>query len=128
MQHTINWFDLPATDMARAMQFYQTITGRPLRREAFGAPGEEMAVFEAPDAQGVTGALVYSPHTKPAAQGTLIYLNAGSSMQACLDRVKAAGGSIVIGKTALPQDIGYIAHIIDREGNKVGLHSEVTAP
>jgi uncharacterized protein len=128
MQHTINWFDLPATDMARAMQFYQTITGRPLRREAFGAPGEEMAVFEAPDAQGVTGALVYSPHAKPATQGTLIYLNAGSSMQACLDRVKAAGGSIVIGKTALPQDIGYIAHIIDSEGNKVGLHSEVTAP
>jgi uncharacterized protein len=128
MQHTINWFDLPVADMARAMQFYQTITGRPLRREAFGAPGEEMAMFEAPDAQGVTGALVYSPNAKPAVKGTLIYLNAGSSMQACLDRVKAAGGSIVIGKTALPQDMGYFAHIIDSEGNKVGLHSEVTAP
>jgi uncharacterized protein len=71
---------------------------------------------------------VYSTHGKPATQGTLIYLNAGSSMQACLERMNAAGGSTVVGKTALPQDMGYFAHIIDTEGNKVGLHSEVTAP
>jgi uncharacterized protein len=128
MQHTVNWFDIPVTDMARAMKFYQTLTGRALRREPFGPPGDEMAVFEAPDARGVSGALVYSPHGKPAAHGTLVYLNAGHSMQACLDRVNAAGGSIVVGKTTLPQDMGYFAHITDTEGNKVGLHSEATAP
>jgi uncharacterized protein len=128
MQHTVNWFDIPVADMARAMKFYQTLTGRALRREAFGAPGEEMAVFEAPDSQGVSGALVHSSHAKPAAHGTLVYLNAGSSIQACLDRVNAAGGSIAVGKTTLPQDMGFFAHIIDTEGNKVGLHSEATAP
>jgi uncharacterized protein len=128
MQHAINWFEIPVTDMARAMKFYETLTGRSVRREAFGAPGEEMAVFESPDSEGVSGALLYSPNAQPAAQGTLIYLNAGPSIQACLDRVVAAGGSIVIGKTALPPGMGYFAHIIDSEGNKVGLHSEATAP
>jgi uncharacterized protein len=128
MQHAINWFEIPVADMARAMKFYETLTGRAVRREAFGAPGEEMAVFELPDSEGVSGALLFSPDAKPAAQGTLIYLNAGPSVQACLDRVVAAGGSIVVGKTALPPGMGYFAHIIDSEGNKVGLHGEATAP
>ncbi len=128
MQHAINWFEIPVTDMARAIKFYQTLTGRAVRREEFGPPGEEMAVFETSDSEGVSGALLYSPNAQPATQGTLVYLNAGPSVQACLDRVGAAGGSIVIGKTALPPGMGYFAHIIDSEGNKVGLHGEATAP
>jgi uncharacterized protein len=123
MQHAINWFEIPVVDIARAMKFYHALTGRSLRREAFGGPGEEMAVFELDDPDGVSGALVYSPQAQPAAQGTLVYLNAGPHIQAWLDRVKAAGGTIVVDKTALPPGMGYFAHITDSEGNRVGLHA-----
>ncbi len=123
MQNAINWFEIPVADMARAMRFYQTLTGTALRREAYGGPGEEMAVFEMSDENGVSGALLCSPQVQPAAQGTMVYLNAGPSIQAWLDRVVAAGGSIVVGKTALPPGMGYFAHIVDSEGNRVGLHA-----
>jgi uncharacterized protein len=65
MQHTVNWFDIPVAGMARAMNFYQTLTGRALRREPFGPPGDETAVFEAPDAQGVSGTLCTAPMANP---------------------------------------------------------------
>lgn len=123
MQHAINWFEIPVADLTRAMRFYQTLTGVPLRREVMGAPGEELAVFEVDDPEGIKGALLSSPHAQPSAQGTVVYLNAGPNIQTWLDRVAAAGGSIVVGKTALPPGMGYFAHIIDSEGNRVGLHA-----
>jgi uncharacterized protein len=123
MQHAINWFEIPVADLDRAMKFYAALSGKALRREAFGQPGEEMAVFVTDGPEAVAGALVKSPSAQPTAQGTVIYLNAAPSIQAWLDRVKTAGGSIVIDKTALPPGMGFFAQIIDTEGNRVGLHA-----
>ncbi len=44
MINAINWFEIPAADLTRAMQFYEVLTGSNLKREEFGAPGEEMAI------------------------------------------------------------------------------------
>jgi predicted enzyme related to lactoylglutathione lyase len=52
-----------------------------------------------------------------------VYLHA-PAIDAWLERVPAAGGRIVTGKTALPQGMGYFAHILDSEGNRVGLHGD----
>lgn len=123
MQHAVNWFEIPVADLARAMKFYEAMTGKKLKREAFGAPGEEMAIFETGDQDAVGGCLLSSPHSQPAAQGTLIYLNAAPSIGAWLARVDKAGGQIVQGKTALPPGMGFFAHITDTEGNRVGLHA-----
>ena len=123
MQHAVNWFEIPVADLARAMKFYEAMTGKKLKREAFGAPGEEMAMFETADQDAVGGCLLSSPHSQPAAQGTLIYLNAAPSIGAWLARVDKAGGQIVQGKTALPPGMGFYAHITDTEGNRVGLHA-----
>jgi hypothetical protein len=46
MQHAINWFEIPVADLERAMKFYGAMTNTPLQREAFGPPGEEMAIFK----------------------------------------------------------------------------------
>ena len=43
-------------------------------------------------------------------------------LQAMLDRVEEAGGSIVLPKTSIG-DNGWMAYIMDSEGNKIGLHS-----
>jgi uncharacterized protein len=52
-----------------------------------------------------------------------VYLNAAPSLDAWLARVPAAGGSIAQPKVTLPDGMGVFAHIIDSEGNRVGLHA-----
>ena len=49
--------------------------------------------------------------------------NAGESLDSVLNRVAAAGGEIATPKTALLPGMGAFAHIIDTEGNRVGLHA-----
>jgi uncharacterized protein len=105
------------------MKFYEAMTGQKLKREAFGAPGEEMAVFEVDSQEGISGCLLYGQGTKPAQQGTTVYLNAAPSIDAWIGRAEKAGAKVLTPKTALPPGMGYFAHILDSEGNRVGLHA-----
>ena len=41
-----------------------------------------------------------------------------------LARVEPAGGRVITPKTALPPGMGLLAHILDSEGNRVGLHAQ----
>ncbi len=123
MAHALNWFEIPVTDMDRALRFYTALTGRPLRREAFGAPDSEMGVFDVDGSDDVKGALLQSPASRPTADGTLVYLNASPSLDVCLQRAVAAGARVAQPKVTLPDGMGCFAHIIDSEGNRVGLHA-----
>jgi predicted enzyme related to lactoylglutathione lyase len=119
-QNVAVWFEIPAADFERAVGFYEKIFATRLKREKFGPT--EMAVFPY-DGQGVSGAVVASASTKPAADGSVVYLNGAEDLAQPLSRVKAAGGSIAVAKTALPEGMGFFAQFIDSEGNRVGLHS-----
>jgi uncharacterized protein len=123
MQHAVNWFEIPVADLSRAMKFYEAMTGAALKREAFGAPGEEMAIFVTDTEEGIGGCLLSSPYAKPAQDGTTVYLNAAPSIDAWIDRAQKAGATILTPKTALPPGMGFFAHILDSEGNRVGLHA-----
>ena len=70
----------------------------------------------------VTGILSKSDRNTPSNNGTVVYINASPNIQTVLDKVKQAGGKIVAPKTQIPP--GFIAIIVDLEGNKVGLHAE----
>jgi predicted enzyme related to lactoylglutathione lyase len=37
--------------------------------------------------------------------------------------VEAAGGQIIVPKTQITPEYGYMAVIIDTEGNRIGLHA-----
>ena len=121
--NALNWFEIPVADLDRAMAFYAALTGAGLRRESYGGPGEEMAVFATDMQEGVSGALVKSAGCEPASTGTMVYLNAEPSIDAWLERAAKAGAQIAVPKTALPPGMGYFAHIVDSEGNRVGLHA-----
>lgn len=123
MQHAVNWFEIPVADLTRAMKFYEAMTGAKMRREAFGPPGEEMAIFEVETQEGISGCLLSSPDAKPAQAGTTVYLNAEPSIDAWIERAQKAGAKILTPKTALPPGMGFFAHILDSEGNRVGLHA-----
>jgi predicted enzyme related to lactoylglutathione lyase len=119
-QHAIHWFEIPVRDLARAEAFYGRVIDRPLRREQIG--DAVMAVFPKSE-DGVSGCLFQAPSFVPSMDGTMVYLNAGASLDAALGRVEAAGGRITLPRTALPEGMGFFAHFTDCEGNRVGLHA-----
>jgi len=59
----------------------------------------------------------------PSRTGTIVYLSATGRLDRTIALVEAAGGQIETPKTALPDGMGDVAHIIDSEGNRVGLHA-----
>jgi predicted enzyme related to lactoylglutathione lyase len=119
MKNAINWFEIPVADMDRACRFYEGTLALSLRRETFfGIP---MAVFPSHD-PGVGGSLVRDDQRPVAAGGTLVYLDVTGRLDASLDRIPGAGGTVVQPRTAIGEN-GFIALIRDTEGNTVGLHS-----
>lgn len=89
-------------------------------------PNIRMRMFPLDDIQnGIGGAVVDSGgfHKPSLTDGPLIYLNANPDIQRVLDKVGAAGGSIMVPKTEISPENGYMAVIIDTEGNRIGLHS-----
>lgn len=119
--HSLSWFEIPVSDLDRAETFYRAVCDQPLRRETIGE--STIAVFPKSE-DGVGGCLFSSPHgPAPTREGTLVYLNAEPSLNAALGRVERAGGRVALPRTALPEGMGFFAHFIDSEGNRVGLHA-----
>lgn len=121
--NAISWFEIPSTDLDRAQKFYETIFG--LSLIVMDMPNMKMRMFPWEDMMGVGGAVVDSGgfHKPSATDGPLIYLNGNPDVQMVLDKVAAAGGQILVPKTEISPDYGFMAVIIDTEGNRIGLHS-----
>jgi len=116
----LTWFEIPAADLPRATRFYEAVLGSKLKSETMGP--KELAIF--PYAEpGVGGCLIAGDGHAPAPSGTVVYLAVSPALDDALDRVKRAGGKIALPKTALPEGMGVFAHVIDSEGNRVGLHA-----
>jgi len=66
----------------------------------------------------------YEDAYKPSeTHGPLIYFSC-KDLNDELQRVEDAGGKIVQAKTQISEDIGYMALLIDTEGNRIALHSK----
>ncbi|TAL49660.1 MAG: VOC family protein [Chitinophagaceae bacterium] len=124
MNTAISWFEIGTTDLDRATKFYETIFS--IKLNPLDLPNIKMRMFPLDDMMtGVGGALVNSGgfHKPSATDGPLIYLNGNPDVQKVLDKVEAAGGKIMVPKTQISPEYGYMAVIIDSEGNRIGLHS-----
>lgn len=124
MQSAISWFEIPSTDLDRATKFYEAIFGVSLF--PLDMPNIKMRMFPIDDPMtGVGGAVVHSGgfHKPSATDGPLIYLNGNPDVQIVLDKVEKAGGKIMVPKTEISPEYGFMAVIIDTEGNRIGLHS-----
>lgn len=122
MTNPIVWVEIPVTDMDRAMDFYHRIFGWDVSLHDLGQL--KMAMLPSnPNEYGATGALVlnvnYSPSEK---MGPLIYFTS-EDMDAQLGEVESVGGSILRGKTLIAPGAGYMALILDSEGNRIALRS-----
>jgi uncharacterized protein len=123
-KNVISWFEIPTTDLDRAQKFYETIFDTEL--VPMDMPDLKMRMFPVEDPMtAIGGALVFSKDFyKPSStDGTLVYLNGNPDVQNALDKVEAAGGKIIVPKTQITPEIGYMAVFIDTEGNRIALHS-----
>jgi predicted enzyme related to lactoylglutathione lyase len=120
MKRVINWFEIPAVDFERAVTFYEKVFATKLRREEIKDMELGIFPYEVP---GPSGAVCKMPQLQPGANGTLIYLDAGRDVAPVLARAQANGGKVVLDKTLISDDIGYIGVFIDSEGNRVGVHA-----
>ena len=124
-QHTnaLNWFEIPVTDMQRAKHFYQVSFG--IHMEEMEMMNMQMAMFPYQGGSGkASGALVKSEMHQPSQQGVLIYLNANPNMDDVLERISAEGAQIIMAKTQIDPEVGFMAFFIDTEGNRIGIHSQ----
>ena len=123
-KHAISWFEIPATNLDRAQKFYEAVLG--ISMIPMEMPGFKMRMFPVENPMdGIGGALVLSAdfYQPSATDGTLVYLNGNPDVQIVLDKVEAAGGKIVVPKTEISPEHGFMAVIIDTEGNRVAFHS-----
>jgi predicted enzyme related to lactoylglutathione lyase len=124
--NVLTWFEIPVSDIDRAKKFYETILDIKMIKRA---DGNDEAVFfpfnpniiQATSGR-ITGVLSKTERNRPSGNGTVVYINASPSIQTVLDKVEQAGGKIVAPKMQIPA--GFVAVILDSEGNKVGLHAE----
>jgi predicted enzyme related to lactoylglutathione lyase len=117
--NALTWFEIPAQDFERAVNFYEKLLQISLNRQDFG--GMPNAMF--PYKDGVGGAIAQVPYAKSGSDGTIVYLNVPSLelLDSALAQVEALGGAVVMPKTFIG-DPGHMALIRDTEGNRVGLN------
>ena len=117
------WFEIPSDDFERAIGFYETILGVTLRRESASA-GIRLAIFPY-EKPGISGCVVSGEPYRPSRDGSgpMVYLNCDGQLDAAIARVEAAGGKLAGPKIDLPGEMGTFIHIIDTEGNRIGLHA-----
>jgi len=120
MENLINWFETPAVDFKRAVSFYKSILDLDIKEaEMFGA---KMGFFPT-DGKNVSGAIVQGKDHKPSSDGVIVYLNAGNNLQTILDKVETNNGKVIVPRTQIIPEMGYIGMFIDTEGNKMAVHS-----
>lgn len=118
----VGWFEIPVANMDRAKLFYDTVFNIEVQVQDF--EGTLMGWFPfAEDKPGASGSLIQNEAYSPSkSKGVLVYF-ASDDVNNEINRVEAAGGTIIKPKTQISPDVGYMAVFIDSEGNRIALHS-----
>ncbi len=120
MGNPVDWFEIYVQDMARAKAFYQSVFD--VQLSDLGGQGMEMWAFPmGSEEYGATGALVKMAGFPSGANSVLIYFKCADCTVEAAKAVKA-GGRIQKEKFSIGQ-YGFIALVVDTEGNMIGLHS-----
>ena len=119
----ISWFEIPTVDISRAQKFYEAVFD--IKMIPLDLENIQMRMFPIEDPMNIGGALVYhAEFYKPSAtDGPFIYLNGNPDLRDALGRVEGAGGKILVPKTPISPEYGFMGVFLDTEGNRIGLHS-----
>ena len=115
------YFEIPVTDMNRAVRFYSAVFNFEFKKEIIDH--NEMALFPFTDnSGGISGALAKGDIYKPTINGTLIYFST-EDIDLTLKLALENGGELLYPKTS-NGELGFVAEFKDTEGNRIALHME----
>jgi predicted enzyme related to lactoylglutathione lyase len=121
----VGWFEIYVQDMSRAKAFYEAVFQGTLEElknpDPEGFPDMEMWAFPmSMEGVGAPGALVQMKGC-PSGGSTLVYF---SCADCAIEAARAAshGGTVFKEKMSIGEH-GFIAIVVDTEGNMIGLHS-----
>ena len=120
MSNILNWYEIPANDLDRAVTFYESLLEIKIHTQDNN--GMKMG-YMPQEGESIGGAIMAGPGQTPSGSGVTIYFKGGSDLATLLARVEPAGGEILMPKTLISHQIGHIALFHDTEGNRIGLHS-----
>lgn len=116
----ITWFEIPATDIDRAIAFYSKLFQIDLVKMDCGT--EQMAFF--PEDFPLGGMISKADKFNPSRDGIILYFDGGENMEEKLKIAADLGGEIVRPKTKIDNDNGYFSLVLDSEGNRIGFYSK----
>lgn len=118
MTNPVVHFEIPVTDMERAVAFYEAVFRYRLTRAA--VDGYDMAFFPRADGQpGASGALAKGDVYRPSHDGPVIYFDV-PDIDAVLARATARGSPVLYPEKDIGA-AGFVAAIEDSEGNRIVL-------
>jgi uncharacterized protein len=118
MQHPSSYFEIPVTDMDRAIEFYENVLGTSLERKTID--GYEMALFPYSEgAPGATGALAKGDVYRPSKEGAIIYFHV-DDIESAVEKATKTGKPILYPVKDLGE-AGFVAEVEDSEGNRLAL-------
>ncbi len=113
------WADIPVSDLNRAVEFYSKVLNISVQIESYG--DVEFAVLEHDKGNGAC--LVVEPSFITEG-GTLNYYNVHGRINDAVKLVAELGGKVIQDVHAIGP-FGHRAIVLDSEGNRIALHSEV---
>jgi uncharacterized protein len=121
----IVWCEIYVQDMDRAKQFYEAVFE--VKLEKLESPDTSIKMWAFPmsmDTVGASGALVKMDGFPSGGSGTIPYFHC-DEVAVEAERVVTAGGQIHKPKMSIGQ-YGFMALVVDTEGNTIGLHMPPT--
>ncbi len=120
----VGWFEIPVTDMDRAIKFYETVFETKLSRNKMGPLDMAWFPWDEVTGKGASGMLVLHPEFyHPSKEGVLVYFSS-SDLNQELSRIENAGGKIIVPRKEISPEVGFMAVFMDTEGNRLALHSQ----
>lgn len=121
MKKLVNWFEIPASDFQRAVNFYENLLGYKLKICNYET--EKMAFF--PENEFVVSGMISEANGfNPSSDGVVIYFEATDIIDELLSKTKTLGGEILIDKCKIEAEgRGHFALLKDSEGNRIGFYS-----
>jgi predicted enzyme related to lactoylglutathione lyase len=113
----VSFFEIPVTDLDRAVRFYTAVLGVELVRVE--VDGNLMALFPDDGGPGACGALASGDSYRPSLDGTRVYLGV-DEIDAVLGRVVEHDGRVLYPKTSIGE-LGHVAEFEGSEGNRIAL-------
>jgi hypothetical protein len=114
------WFDIPVADLDRAAAFYRAVLEIDVQKQEFDGFA---FCFLAHD-EGNGGCLVPGAEEISSTGGILVYLNVDGRIRDAIAQVEQHGGKVKEPVNSIGPH-GFRAVVLDSEGNRIALHSNV---